>query len=57
MTNTGPDGKHIAGVPVIIKSYKFHKDNAEAVESIVTLFMELTEKGKFFKKFFFKSVG
>ncbi|KAL5011496.1 hypothetical protein ScPMuIL_010047 [Solemya velum] len=44
LTNHGPDGKHIAGVPIIIKAYELHKDNAEVVESIVTLFMELTEK-------------
>ncbi|XP_071097519.1 serine/threonine kinase-like domain-containing protein STKLD1 [Haliotis cracherodii] len=31
------------GIPVIMRAYELHKDNADVVESIVTLIMELTE--------------
>ncbi|XP_053380430.1 serine/threonine kinase-like domain-containing protein STKLD1 isoform X2 [Mercenaria mercenaria] len=43
LTNEGPDNTHIAGIPIILKTYELHKDNAEVVESIVTLLMELAE--------------
>ena len=46
LTNEGPDKTHIAGVPIIINTYELHKDNAEVVESIVTLIMELAEYGR-----------
>jgi len=45
LTNEGPDNTHIAGVPIIMKTYELHKDNADVVESIVTLLMELAEYG------------
>ena len=45
LTNEGPNETHIAGVPIIINTYELHKDNAEVVESIVTLIMELAEYG------------
>ncbi|XP_046542734.1 serine/threonine kinase-like domain-containing protein STKLD1 [Haliotis rubra] len=31
------------GIPIIMRAYELHKDNADVVESIVTLFMELVE--------------
>lgn len=37
----------MAGVPIIMKAYELHKDNAEVVESIVSLVMELAEYGKY----------
>ncbi|KAJ8300816.1 hypothetical protein KUTeg_022335 [Tegillarca granosa] len=43
LTNEAPGGGHIPGVPKILKAYELHKDNAEVVESIVTLVMELAE--------------
>ena len=46
LTNEGPNKTHIAGVPIIINTYELHKDNAEVVESIVTLIMELAEYGR-----------
>lgn len=46
LTNEGPDQTHISGVPIIMKTYELHKDNAEVVESIVTLLMELAEYGR-----------
>lgn len=46
LTNEAPGGGHIPGVPKILKAYELHKDNAEVVESIVTLVMELAEYGK-----------
>ena len=36
----------MAGIPIIIEAYNQHKDNAEVVENVCTLFMELTEYGK-----------
>ncbi|KAL3870943.1 hypothetical protein ACJMK2_038971 [Sinanodonta woodiana] len=41
LTNEGPKGTHIPGIPIIKKTYELHRDNVEVVESIVTLFMEL----------------
>ncbi|XP_060595198.1 serine/threonine kinase-like domain-containing protein STKLD1 isoform X3 [Ruditapes philippinarum] len=43
LTNEGPGNTHIAGIPIIMKTYELHKDNAEVVESVVTLLMELAE--------------
>ncbi|XP_050407760.2 serine/threonine kinase-like domain-containing protein STKLD1 isoform X2 [Patella vulgata] len=40
---TAEDVDGVAGIPVIIKSYEVHKDNAEVVESIVNLIVELAE--------------
>ena len=48
LTNEGPNNTHIAGVPIVIHTYDLHKDNAEVVESIVTLLMELAEYGNYF---------
>jgi hypothetical protein len=36
----------VAGVPIVLKAYELHKDNAEVVESIVSLVMELSEYGE-----------
>lgn len=47
LTNEAPGGGHIAGVPKIMKAYELHKDNAEVVESVVTLLMELAEYGQY----------
>ena len=46
LNNPSPDGKSIAGIQIIIEAYNQHKDNAEVVENVCTLFMELTEYGK-----------
>ena len=46
LNNPSPDGKSIAGIPIIIEAYNQHKDNAEVVDNVWTLFMELTEYGK-----------
>ncbi|XP_052790409.1 serine/threonine kinase-like domain-containing protein STKLD1 isoform X2 [Mya arenaria] len=43
LTNEGPNNTHIPGIPIVMKTYDLHKDNAEVVESIVTLLMELAE--------------
>ncbi|XP_076091936.1 uncharacterized protein LOC143063599 isoform X2 [Mytilus galloprovincialis] len=43
LTNEVSTGGHVAGVPIILKAYDLHKDNAEVVESIVSLVMELSE--------------
>ncbi|XP_052222133.1 serine/threonine kinase-like domain-containing protein STKLD1 isoform X1 [Dreissena polymorpha] len=43
LTNEGPNNTHICGVPVIMSTYELHKDNADVVESVVTLLMELAE--------------
>ncbi|KAL4218629.1 JUN phosphorylation [Mactra antiquata] len=43
LANEGPNKTHIAGVPIIMSTYELHKDNAEVVESIVTLLMELAD--------------
>lgn len=52
LTNEGPDESHIAGVPIIMNTYELHKDNAEVVESIVTLIMELAEYGMYGHAFY-----
>lgn len=46
MTNESEGGGHVAGVPIVLKAYELHKDNAEVVESIVSLVMELSEYGE-----------
>ena len=43
LTNESEGGGHVAGVPIVLKAYELHKDNAEVVESIVSLVMELSE--------------
>ena len=43
---TDPDGRYNAGIPIILKAYELHKDNAEVVASIAMLVMELAEYGK-----------
>lgn len=46
LTNEIEGGGHVAGVPIVLKAYELHKDNAEVVESIVSLVMELSEYGE-----------
>ena len=46
LTNESEGGGHVAGVPIVLKAYELHKDNAEVVESIVSLVMELSEYGE-----------
>ncbi|XP_013388890.1 serine/threonine kinase-like domain-containing protein STKLD1 isoform X2 [Lingula anatina] len=41
--NNDRDGVNVAGIPIIKEVYTQHRDNAEVVENICTLFMELTE--------------
>ncbi|KAK3087169.1 hypothetical protein FSP39_002522 [Pinctada imbricata] len=43
LNDEAPDGGHIAGIPIILKAYDLHKDNAEVVASIATVVMELAE--------------
>ena len=45
LTNEGPNNSHIQGIPIVMATYDLHKDNAEVVESIVTLLVELAEYG------------
>ena len=46
LTNDRGNGESVQGIPILQKAYYTHKDNAEVVESICTLFMEMTEYGK-----------
>ena len=48
MLSNQRDGQEVAGIPVIMAAYAAHKDNAEVIESICTLIMELAEYGKDF---------
>ena len=41
-----PDGKEIAGIPVIVKLYAAHRDNADVVKNLVAMVAELTEYSK-----------
>ncbi|XP_021369620.1 serine/threonine kinase-like domain-containing protein STKLD1 isoform X2 [Mizuhopecten yessoensis] len=43
LTNEATGGGHISGIPKVMSAYELHKDNAEVVESIATLLMELAE--------------
>ncbi|XP_033732003.1 serine/threonine kinase-like domain-containing protein STKLD1 isoform X3 [Pecten maximus] len=43
LANEASGGGHIAGIPKVMSAYELHKDNAEVVESIATLLMELAE--------------
>ncbi|KAF6031306.1 STKLD1 [Bugula neritina] len=43
LNNPQADGTAIAGIPIIISAYHQHKDNADVVENICSLFMELSE--------------
>ena len=47
LTSDRPDDDSSAGIPIIIKAYELHRDNAEVVEAIVNLIMELCEYGQF----------
>lgn len=46
LNNPLSDGKTVAGIPIILEVYNKHKDNAEVVEGVCSLLMELTEYGK-----------
>jgi len=46
LTNEAEGGGHVTGIPKVIEAYNLHKDNAEVVESVATLIMELAEYGK-----------
>lgn len=43
LTSDKQDDTKPAGIPIIIKAYELHRDNAEVVEAIVNLIMELSE--------------
>ncbi|XP_060069798.1 serine/threonine kinase-like domain-containing protein STKLD1 [Ylistrum balloti] len=43
LANEASGGGHITGIPKVMSAYELHKDNAEVVESIATLLMELAE--------------
>ncbi|KAK7477366.1 hypothetical protein BaRGS_00031384, partial [Batillaria attramentaria] len=43
LTSDKPEDEKPAGIPIIIKAYELHRDNAEVVEAIVNLIMELCE--------------
>ncbi|XP_070175840.1 serine/threonine kinase-like domain-containing protein STKLD1 isoform X1 [Littorina saxatilis] len=43
LTSDKPDDASTPGIPIIIKAYELHRDNAEVVEAIVNLIMELCE--------------
>ncbi|XP_067940119.1 serine/threonine kinase-like domain-containing protein STKLD1 [Watersipora subatra] len=43
LSNPSIDGTAVAGIPIIIAAYNKHKDNADVVENVCTLFMELAE--------------
>ncbi|XP_069122430.1 serine/threonine kinase-like domain-containing protein STKLD1 [Argopecten irradians] len=43
LANEATGGGHVAGIPKVMSAYELHKDNAEVVESIATLLMELAE--------------
>ena len=47
LCNKKPDGSEVAGIPIIVAAYEQHKDNAEVVEAIATVIMELTEYGMY----------
>lgn len=47
LNNPQENGKSIAGIPLIIEAYNQHKDNADVVESICSLLLELSEYGEF----------
>lgn len=39
------DDKNPTGLPILIKAYELHRDNAEVVEAIVTVIQEFCEYG------------
>lgn len=41
-----PDGTEIAGIPVVVKLYTAHRDNADIVKNLVAVVAELTEYSK-----------
>lgn len=41
-----PDGTEIAGIPVMVKLYAAHRDNADIVKNLVAVIAELTEYSK-----------
>lgn len=43
LTNIREDGTEEAGIPYITEAYRLHKDNAQVVQNITTLLMELCE--------------
>ncbi|KAK2150896.1 hypothetical protein LSH36_383g00000 [Paralvinella palmiformis] len=43
LSNNKDNQPDIAGIPIILKAYSIHKDNAEVVENICILLMELLE--------------
>ncbi|KAL8600836.1 hypothetical protein ACOMHN_056494 [Nucella lapillus] len=43
LTSDCPSDEKPAGIPIIIRAYELHRDNAEVVEAIVNLIMELCE--------------
>ena len=43
LTNLNKDGVEEPGIPYITEAYYKHRDNAEVVENICVLFMELCE--------------
>lgn len=46
LTNGKSGADEVLGIPIITSAYEAHKDNAEVVENICTLIMELCEYGK-----------
>ena len=46
LSNNKDNQPDIAGIPIILKAYSIHKDNAEVVENICILLMELLEYGE-----------
>ena len=50
LTNVKEDGSEEPGLPYITAVYELHKDNAEVVENVATLLMELCEYGELFKR-------
>ena len=46
LTSDKPDDGKPTGIPIIIKAYELHRDNAEVVEAIVNLIAELSEYGQ-----------
>ena len=39
--------EEVPGIPIIMQAYDAHKDNAQVVENICTLIMELCEYGMY----------
>ena len=46
MLTSNQDGTEMEGLPVLFDVYCNHRDNAEVIESICTVLMELAEYGK-----------